>query len=267
MFVLMRIKCQHFKLNNHWSPPIFIFNWGKTFHKNNDEQDFVADPKPPIGRMLSRSQITALPKPRENNNFIPNVSHIKGDWYDCHVLYENHKKISYNFKKLMSWMKDVSLGEINKINIIVIKAFVDQIIVDILDGMLVHSIDEGCSILFWMHLKANGWWETLFDFLRSIFWDSGCILIMCNARTARVQEKNYELCIRDQRLSNNFFFKEAYQNIHDCEYHKMLLMMCKLLFPTIFSSRNHLIHLPSRMLLATLIHLWTLNDWMFCSIK
>ena len=50
-------------------------------------------------------------------------------------------------------------------------------------------------------------------------------------------------------------------------YHKMLLMVCKMLFPTFFSWRNHLVYLPSSMLLATLIHLSSNNEhkyWNMC---
>ena len=89
----------------------------------------------------------------------------------------------------MSWMKDVSLEEINKVNRIVAKACVDLIIVEILDRMLVHDINKGQSIPSWMQLKADEWWKTLFDLLDSIFLSIGCTLITCNAKMARLQKK------------------------------------------------------------------------------
>ena len=55
-------------------------------------------------------------------------------------------------------------GEKNYVNGSVTKAYVDIIIVDILYGMLVHSISKGHNIHSWMQLKAYEWWKTLFDF-------------------------------------------------------------------------------------------------------
>ena len=60
--------------------------------------------------MSLKSQIAAMPKLEKNLNIIPKVGLVKGNWYDCHFFYENNKKISPDFKKLMSWMKDVSFG-------------------------------------------------------------------------------------------------------------------------------------------------------------
>ncbi len=57
----------------------------------------------------------------------------------------------------MSWMKDVSMGKVNNVNGIVTKACVDLIIVDIPDGMPIHGIDEGRTILSWMQLKTDEW--------------------------------------------------------------------------------------------------------------
>lgn len=106
-----------------------------------------------------------MPKLEKNLNIIPKVGLVKGNWYDCHFFYEKYKKTSPDFKKLMSWMKDVSFGEKkNYINGSVTKACVDIIIVDILYGMLVHSISKGHNIHSWMQLKAYEWWKTLFDF-------------------------------------------------------------------------------------------------------
>ena len=89
----------------------------------------------------------------------------------------------------MSWMKDVYLVKVNNINVIVTKACVDLVIVQIPNGMRVHGINEGQSIPSWMQLKANELWETLFNILESILLDNGCTFIMCNAKMTRLQEK------------------------------------------------------------------------------
>ena len=181
-------------------PHIQLRKKRKIIDTKNDEEDIVPNPKSPSGRVSSRSQIATVPKPGKNLDFIPKVGLVKGDWYDCHVFYEKHKKTSPDFKKLMSWMKDVSLGKINNVNGIVTKACVDLIIIDIPDGMPIHGIDEGRTIPSWMQLKTDEWWETLFDFLESILSDNGCTLIMCNAKMPRLQEKivSYALGTRDR---------------------------------------------------------------------
>ena len=69
--------------------------------------------------MSSRSQIATIPKSGGNLDFIPKVGLVKGDWYNCQIFYEKHKKTSLDFKKLMSWMKDVYLGKVNNVNGIV----------------------------------------------------------------------------------------------------------------------------------------------------
>lgn len=70
---------------------------------------------------------------------------------------EKHNNTSLDFKMFVSWMKDVSLGIINNVKQFVLKACVDQIIVDIPDGMPFYGINVGHSIPFWMQLKANEW--------------------------------------------------------------------------------------------------------------
>ena len=69
----------------------------------------------------------------------------------------------------MSWMKDVSLKNVNNVNIIVIKACVDLIIVDISYWMLVHGIDENRSIPSWMYSKADACLDMLLDFWNQYF--------------------------------------------------------------------------------------------------
>ena len=57
MLVLMWVKCQHSKPNNHRNLPIHLFNEGtirKKNHKDNNEQDIVVDLKPPNDRMSPR---------------------------------------------------------------------------------------------------------------------------------------------------------------------------------------------------------------------
>lgn len=104
------------------------------------------------------------------------------------MFYGKYKKISFDFKKLMSRMKNVSLGNVNNINGVVTKAC-DLIIVNFPNGMSYHGINKGQSIPSWMQLKADEWWKTLFDLLDSIFLSIGCTLITCNAKMARLQKK------------------------------------------------------------------------------
>ena len=123
------------------------------------------------------------------------------------MFYGKYKKISFDFKKLMSRMKNVSLGNVNNINGVVTKAC-DLIIVNFPNGMSYHGINKGQSIPSWMQLKANEWCEMLFDFLESILSNSGCTLIMCNAKMARLQGKIMSYALGTTNHPTKFCLKE-----------------------------------------------------------
>lgn len=75
-------------------------------------------------------------------------------------------------------MKDDYVEKVNNINKIIAKASMDSHIVKIPNEMTIHGINKNQNIPSYIQLKAKEWWDTLFDFLESIFSNNGCTLIM-----------------------------------------------------------------------------------------
>ena len=122
--------------------------------------------------------------------FNAKVGLIEGDWCNCHTyhLWKTQYYIScYQQCNVMD--ERCFFGKINNINGHVTKVFVDLIIVDMRDGIPIHGINEGRSILLGCNWKQMNGGRRSINLLDSILSENACTLIMCNAKMTRLQEK------------------------------------------------------------------------------
>ncbi len=82
-----------------------------------------------------------------------------------------YKKVSPNFKTFTKWMKDVSTNSVNLVGGINTRRCVDMVLIDILDGLHVHGIEE--HVPSWNTLPSNNWFHSLLRFLGYVLFDNG----------------------------------------------------------------------------------------------
>lgn len=86
-----------------------------------------------------------------------------------------YKKVLLDFKTFTKWMKDVSTNNVNLVGGINIGRCVDMVLIDILDGMHVHGIEEHVPSRY--TLPSNNWFHSLFKFLGYVLFDNGCAFV------------------------------------------------------------------------------------------